>query len=109
MRGRPDTARLLAAARWFAERGVQVKGHPLLWHTLTAPWLLDLPPEEVERAQRERIRREVAGFAGVIDAWDVANEAVIMPVFTAEENGISCARGPGLVRGGPPRPPRRCG
>ena len=37
VRGRPDTARLLTAARWFADRGVAVKGHPLAWHTVGAP------------------------------------------------------------------------
>ena len=87
--GRPDTARLLRAARWFTDRGVAVKGHPLCWHTLTAPWLLDLPVEEIASAQRDRITREVAGFAGLIDAWDVLNEVVIMPVFEKEANGIT--------------------
>ena len=58
-RGRPDTARLLAAARWFVDRGVAVKGHPLCWHTLTAPWLLDLPIDEIAALQRARITREV--------------------------------------------------
>src|SRR5262245_50731096 len=28
-RGQPDTVRLRAAAQWFVDRGVQVKGHPL--------------------------------------------------------------------------------
>src|SRR5688500_5280710 len=42
VRGRPDTERLRAAARWFADRGVAVKGHPLAWHTLAPEWLLPL-------------------------------------------------------------------
>jgi endo-1,4-beta-xylanase len=88
-RGRPDTARMLAAARWFADRGVPVKGHPLAWHTVTAEWLLDLPSEEVARAQVDRIRREVSDFAGVVGLWDVVNEAVIMPVFDRGDNGIT--------------------
>jgi endo-1,4-beta-xylanase len=33
-RGRPDTARVRSAARWFADRGVALKGHPLCWHTV---------------------------------------------------------------------------
>jgi GH35 family endo-1,4-beta-xylanase len=37
----------------------------------------------------ERIRREVGGFAGLIDVWDVINEVVIMPIFTAEDNAIT--------------------
>jgi len=88
-RGRPRTAELLATARWFAERGVALKGHPLMWHTLQPGWLLDLPTQEVERLQRERIRREVGDFAGLIDTWDAINEVVIMPVFTAEDNAIT--------------------
>ncbi|WP_440696674.1 endo-1,4-beta-xylanase [Clavibacter nebraskensis] len=89
VRGRPDTERLLTTARWLRERGVDVKGHPLVWHTVTAPWLLDLPLDEVERVQRERIRRDVGDFAGLVDTWDAINEAVIMPVFDREDNGIT--------------------
>ncbi|KRD45432.1 1,4-beta-xylanase [Cellulomonas sp. Root930] len=89
VRGRPHTARLLRAARWFAERGVVVKGHPLAWHTVCAPWLLELSTDEIADVQDARIRREVAGFAGVIDTWDVINEVVIMPVFDKEPNGLT--------------------
>lgn len=88
-RGKPDTRRLLRTASWFAEHGVTVKGHPLTWHTLAPEWLAGLPVAEIERLQRERIRREVTDFSGVIDTWDAINEVVIMPVFTAEENGIT--------------------
>jgi endo-1,4-beta-xylanase len=35
-RGRPDTTRLHRAAEWFVNHGCRVKGHPLVWHTLTA-------------------------------------------------------------------------
>ncbi|GAA1166773.1 endo-1,4-beta-xylanase [Nesterenkonia sandarakina] len=89
VRGEPKTAELRAAAQWFKDRGVGVKGHPLLWHTLTAPWLMDLGAEQIDQALRERIRREVADFSTVIDTWDAINEAVIMPVFTAEPNAVT--------------------
>jgi GH35 family endo-1,4-beta-xylanase len=88
-RGDPDTARLLRAARWFIDRGSTVKGHPLVWHTLAPRWLLDLPSIEVEAAVRARITREVTDFADVISTWDAINEAVIMPVFEKEANGIT--------------------
>lgn len=88
-RGHPHTAELLATARWFADRGVALKGHPLMWHTVQPQWLLDLEIDEIEQLQRQRIRREVADFAGLIDTWDAINEVVIMPVFTAEDNGIT--------------------
>lgn len=82
--GRPDTDRLRSTARWFADRGVRVKGHPLVWHTLAPTWLRDRPVDEVESAVRGRIRRDVTAFAGLVDAWDVINEVVIMPVFDNE-------------------------
>jgi endo-1,4-beta-xylanase len=88
-RGRPDTARLLTTARWFAERGIGVKGHPLVWHTLAPRWLLPLSDDQVADAIRARVTREVTEFAGAIDTWDPINEAVIMPVFEAEENAIT--------------------
>ncbi|MBE1875752.1 endo-1,4-beta-xylanase [Myceligenerans pegani] len=108
-RGVPRTARLRRAAEWFAVRGVVVKGHPLVWHTVQPGWLLDVAREggdrvtaaglaEVERLQRERIRRDVTDMAGVIDTWDAINEVVIMPVFTAEDNAITpLARARGRV------------
>ncbi|WP_246169111.1 endo-1,4-beta-xylanase [Actinotalea subterranea] len=88
-RGRPDTVRLRRAAQWFAERGVTVKGHPLVWHTLAPSWLLGLPTDEVERAVRDRITRDVTDMAGAVTVWDAINEVVIMPVFTAEENAVT--------------------
>src|SRR4051812_26700145 len=88
-RGKPDTRRLLNAARWFVERGRGVKGHPLCWHTVSADWLLDLSDEQIVEAQLARIRREVTDFAGVIDAWDVINEVVIMPTFDKYDNGVT--------------------
>lgn len=88
-RGRPDTRRLLRTAEWFVERGAAVKGHPLVWHTLAPPWLRDLPVDQVREAVTSRIRREVTDFAGVVHVWDAVNEAVIMPEFTKEENGIT--------------------
>ena len=89
VRGQPDTVRTLAAARFFRDHGQVLKGHPLVWHTVTPPWLNTLPLPEAERVLRKRIRREAADFAGVIDMWDAINEAVIMPVFTAEENAVT--------------------
>lgn len=89
VRGKPDERRLTATARWLAARGVTVKGHPLLWHTVQPDWLLGLELDEVERLTRERIREVVTEFAGLIDVWDAINEAVIMPVFANGANAIT--------------------
>lgn len=97
-RGEPDTARLQRTARWFRDRSVALKGHPLVWHTVQPDWLLGLPLDEVERLQRERIRREVHDFDGLIDTWDAINEVVIMPVFDNGDNAITpLARAKGRI------------
>ena len=89
IRGQPQTQRILQTAQWYKEHLCAVKGHPLCWHTLTADWLLKLSNQEILRAQVERIQRDVADFAGLIDMWDVVNEAVIMPIFDRYDNGIT--------------------
>lgn len=90
--GRPDTQRLRRAAQWFVDRGVRVKGHPLVWHTLAPDWLLDVPTDEVEATVRARVRREVGDFAGLVDTWDAINEVVIMPVFANEDRRNAITR-----------------
>ena len=88
-RGQPQTQRILNAARWYLDHQCVVKGHPLCWHTLTADLLLTLSTPEILQAQLARIQRDVSDFAGVIDVWDVVNEAVIMPIFDRYANGIT--------------------
>lgn len=90
-RGDVRNERIETAAKWFAERGVRLKGHPLVWHTVKPTWLDALPTEEVERAVLDRVTTEVARFRGLIGAWDVVNEAVIMPVFDNEPDGVAGA------------------
>lgn len=87
--GNPQTEALQAAAKWLRARNVKVKGHPLCWHTDTAPWLLEMSDEEILNAQLARIEREVSNFEGLIDMWDVINEVVIMPVYDKYDNGIT--------------------
>ncbi|TQL48797.1 GH35 family endo-1,4-beta-xylanase [Homoserinimonas aerilata] len=86
--GETLTERIRTTARWFADRGVRLKGHPLVWHTVKAAWMDALPLDEVERLTLARIRREVGDFRGLIESWDVVNEAVIMPVFENEPDGV---------------------
>ncbi|MDQ0254806.1 GH35 family endo-1,4-beta-xylanase [Evansella vedderi] len=88
-KGKPRTKELKATAQWLKDRNIDVKGHPLCWHTLTAPWLLDMSNEEILKAQFARIERDVLDFKGLIDTWDVINEVVIMPIFDKYDNGIT--------------------
>ena len=87
--GAPDERRTIAAAKYFAERGIVTKGHPLCWHTVCAPWLMKYSNGEILKKQLERIRRDAGNFRGHIDKWDVINEVVIMPVFDKYDNAMT--------------------
>ncbi|MBQ3761491.1 MAG: endo-1,4-beta-xylanase [Clostridia bacterium] len=87
--GKTAYAETMAAARWLTDRGVKVKGHPLCWHTVCAPWLMQYSNDEILRRQLARINRDVTAYKGVIDMWDVINEVVIMPVFDKYDNAVT--------------------
>jgi len=89
VKGNPDTKRVRKTAEWLVSKGFKLKGHPLCWHTVTAPWLLDYSNTEILQLQLNRIRRDVTDFAGLVDMWDVINEVVIMPIFNKYDNGIT--------------------
>lgn len=87
--GRPRTAELMQAAKFLKRHGVQLKGHPLCWHTVCAPWLLKYDNKTILEKQIGRIHREVKDFKGIIDMWDAINEVVIMPVFDRYDNAVT--------------------
>lgn len=87
--GKPLTEITRKGARWLKERGVKTKGHPLCWHTVCAPWLLQYDNRTILDKQLARIRRDVTDFKGLIDTWDVINEVVIMPVFDKYDNAVT--------------------
>ncbi|MBO4636659.1 MAG: endo-1,4-beta-xylanase [Clostridiales bacterium] len=87
--GQPNEKALRDAADYLVSKGARVKGHPLCWHTVCADWLLKYSNEEIMRKQLARIDREVTGFKGLVDMWDVINEVVIMPVFDKYDNAVT--------------------
>lgn len=74
--------RIRKAAEWCRARGIRPKGHPLCWHTVEPRWIRDRDAARVEALQLGRITRDVTGFRGLIDTWDVVNEACVMPRYT---------------------------
>lgn len=87
--GKTNKDAIMKTARFLKEKKVTVKGHPLCWHTACADWLMKYDNETIMRKQLDRIDREVTGFKGVIDIWDVINEVVIMPIFDKYDNAIT--------------------
>jgi GH35 family endo-1,4-beta-xylanase len=79
----------MKTAQYLNSKDVRVKGHPLCWHTACADWLMKYDNSTIMKKQLERIDREVSGFKGVIDMWDVINEVVIMPIFDKYDNAIT--------------------
>jgi GH35 family endo-1,4-beta-xylanase len=73
-RGKPAHKHTEEVARWCQQHGIQTKGHPLAWNCGDAPWFPD-DPDELYRLQLGRIDDCVKRFAGLIDRWDVVNEA----------------------------------
>ena len=90
--GREQTARLKMMARWCRESGIATKGHPLCWHTVVPKWLGAKTPAQVQALQLGRIERIVNQFDGLIDTWDVINEAVVMPSYTPNAISALCKR-----------------
>ncbi len=61
-------------ARWCKVNGITTKGHPLAWYQVYPKWAPD-DPDEVKALTKARIYDIVRDFKGLIDIWDVANEA----------------------------------
>ncbi len=74
VRGRTQYQRVRAIALWCRDHGITPKGHPLAWNYADPPWLPD-DPELVRQLQYQRVENCVSQFRGLIDYWDVVNEA----------------------------------
>ena len=73
-RGQPIHERTEQVARWCQEQHIVCKGHPLAWNYGEPRWLPD-DSQQVLELQRGRITDCVSRFSGLIDIWDVVNEA----------------------------------
>jgi len=89
IQGQTIAPQIRKTAQWCIDHNLELKGHPLCWHTLAPDWLLGMSNADILKTQLDRIHRDVTGFKGLIDMWDAINEAVIMPVFNKYDNGIT--------------------
>lgn len=72
---RPPPDLLIEFAR---AHGIQLKGHPLVWHQWVPKWL----PEDkrvVERLLRKRMKEIAARYGASFYGWDVVNEPMERP------------------------------
>ncbi len=89
LEGKPDTEHVKQMARWCRDNGIRTKGHPLCWNSVPPKWLAGKSPEQVEKLQMSRTVREVKAFIGLVDTWDVVNEAVAFPNRSPKTNEIT--------------------
>jgi GH35 family endo-1,4-beta-xylanase len=73
-RGQTIQSRIEKVATWCKEQGITTKGHPLAWNFADPAWLPD-DLEEIQTLQMARIEQCAGHFKGLIDTWDVVNEA----------------------------------
>ena len=72
-RGKPHYEQTDKIVAWALERGIRMKGHPLLWGTEAGipKWSQGQPPPEVQKA---RVQEIVRRYSGKITFWEVVNE-----------------------------------
>lgn len=76
-RGRTGAARLRRMAEWCHANGIEVKGHPVVWHQVFPAWVTAQEP--FEPLLENRIAGTVGEFKGLVDRWDVVNESLVAP------------------------------
>lgn len=72
-RGKPKYADTDKVVAWCTERGIRMKGHPLLWaeEAGVPPWSPGQPAPDL---QRQRVREIMSRYRDKIEFWEVVNE-----------------------------------
>lgn len=95
-RGRTQREQLRQIAQWCKAYGISTKGHPLVWHEVYPKWA-PTDAAEVRAAYRRRIQEIVPDFKGLVDRWDVVNEATVATKFKSGESQWVLRDGPARV------------
>jgi GH35 family endo-1,4-beta-xylanase len=83
-RGKPNYNYTDQVVAWCAERGIRMKGHPLLWacEDGTPVWSNGLPRP---RLQKKRVEEIMGRYAASIKYWEVVNEPSHLPGIKIDE------------------------
>ncbi len=77
---KPNYAHLDWMAKRCHELGITTKGHPLVWHEVVPEWA-PTDMTELEERLRRRVTDIVSHYAGLVNIWDVINEATVSARF----------------------------
>ncbi len=83
-RGQPEYDYTDKVVAWCAERGIRMKGHPLLWAEPSGvpSWSKGQPDKEIQRA---RVTEIIRRYGARIAAWEVVNEPAHLEGIRIEE------------------------
>jgi len=74
--GRYDFAGTDNLVTFANSQGMQIHGHPLVWHRVLPEWLLQAPKENLQGHMQEHIHRLMSRYKADINLWDVVNEPI---------------------------------
>jgi endo-1,4-beta-xylanase len=94
--GRYDFRHVDSMVDWALSRNMHVKGHVLIWHVTSPPFLEDMSPDDVRDAVKRHIFATMGYFRDRITMWDVVNEALASD-GTLVENVFYRKMGPGYI------------
>ena len=83
-RGKPQYKYTDKVVAWCRERGIRLKGHPLLWGNEAGipAWSQGQPSSEI---QRQRVTEIMRRYQGKIEFWEVVNEPSHLPHLKIDE------------------------
>lgn len=94
--GKYDFHHVDAMVDFAISHDMHIKGHVLVWHVTSPPFLEDMPPDEVRIAVKRHIFTTMAYFKGRIKMWDVVNESLASD-GTLVENVFYRKMGPNYI------------
>jgi GH35 family endo-1,4-beta-xylanase len=83
-RGKPNYEYTDKVVAWCRERGIRMKGHPLLWADQAGipVWSQGQPSPEIQRRRVEEIMQR---YQGKIEFWEVVNEPSHLPSLKIDD------------------------
>lgn len=65
-------------AKFAEDRGMQLRGHTLIWHQALPDWFeANVNKQNAEQVMLEHIATVAGHYAGKMHSWDVVNEAIL--------------------------------
>ena len=94
--GKYDFSHVDAMVDFAIQHNLHIKGHVLVWHVTSPPFLEEMSPAQVSEAVKRHIFTTMNYFKGRIKMWDVVNESLASD-GTLVENVFYRKMGPNYI------------